>query len=279
MNIVDRIVVSTNEDPRYLQCWPLAAASWNKFFPEAAVSLAFVTNRRENDPLVTKMREFGEVELIPPQKGVKTGWLAQISRHLLAASKGKEVCLLDDIDLLPLQRRYLAGLLEKRGENRLLLVGYNAYRGKASEGKWPMVYTTAEGSVFREILEGGKRSFTAEQPPDIRNLVDSWRGMRVYDGKEDIETKGEFADESWFRVLLARWEGKRDEVPEFVPFYGTRVSRVQQIDLQKLQNGFYTDAHLPRPPCDYPEHVGRLAEFLGCGQWDVFSDYCPSLRL
>ena len=48
----DRVVVSTDEDKRFIQFVPIVSAAWKRYFPEVSLSIAFVTDRNLDDPLV-----------------------------------------------------------------------------------------------------------------------------------------------------------------------------------------------------------------------------------
>jgi hypothetical protein len=52
----DRIIVSC-DDSHFKDFWQIVAKSWNKYYPNVNISLAFVTKRNANDPLVIKMKE------------------------------------------------------------------------------------------------------------------------------------------------------------------------------------------------------------------------------
>ena len=55
----DRIIVSC-DDSHFKDFWVVVAKSWSKYFPDKKISLAFVTDREENDDLVKRMRNYGE---------------------------------------------------------------------------------------------------------------------------------------------------------------------------------------------------------------------------
>ena len=56
----DRVIVST-DDSDFRKFWPMVSMSWNKFFPEVKVTCGFVTNKSEDDKIVSEMREWGDV--------------------------------------------------------------------------------------------------------------------------------------------------------------------------------------------------------------------------
>ena len=61
-----RIITTTNENDTYLPFWPTMAQHWKNFCGFGNVTLGFITERDETDPLVEEMRQYGEVILIKP---------------------------------------------------------------------------------------------------------------------------------------------------------------------------------------------------------------------
>jgi hypothetical protein len=61
----DKVIVSCDDSPMFLDFWPIVCSAWFKFFPDVEVDLAFVTKRSNEDPVVQEMREFGDVTVYP----------------------------------------------------------------------------------------------------------------------------------------------------------------------------------------------------------------------
>jgi len=200
----DRVIVSC-DDSHFKDFWPIVSKAWAKYFPEAKVSLAFVTNRKEDDDLVIKMREYGDVHLFPVVDNIPTPNLAKMSRHILAGNFGDEVCMIEDIDTIPLQRNFILDRLSKREKGKMLFIGKEVYNGNGTdEGKFPISNITGESHFFKKIVNPDNLEYT--------DLFKSWCGVRVYDHKEAINNEPDlsgrfgFSDESLWRVLLKRYD-------------------------------------------------------------------------
>lgn len=264
--LVDRIILSTNDFPFYRDFWPTAARAWKALFPSVIVTAAFLTERAESDPIVSDMRKYGNVVLFKPIPGIPEFNLAKVIRLILAA-RMDGVCMVNDIDLIPLQRDFVDFLMSQRKEGELLLVGNKEFRDVGSS-KAMMGYATAESKVWAKLLN-----------PDgliYKDLVHSWVGLKVYDNQEDISINvgpsgagypgvpsasqhhRNFSDESLLRVLADRWGGPIRHVPRgwplrtvgYVPEPDQRaiLDRASWlVDRDKLWRGEYAQAHLPRP--------------------------------
>ena len=90
----DRIIVSTDENPMFLQFVPIVAKAWSKYFPEKKLSIAFISDRSEDDELVVRMRNYADVRIFNTIPGIPTANQAKISRHILAAEYKDEVCMI-----------------------------------------------------------------------------------------------------------------------------------------------------------------------------------------
>src|ERR1035437_9033028 len=108
----DRIIIST-DDSHFKQYWPIVSTAWKKFFPDKKISLAFVTNRNENDPIDDKMREYGEIAVSPVINGTPAANQAKRARHILAGNYGDEICMIEDSDTVPLQAEFVINVISK----------------------------------------------------------------------------------------------------------------------------------------------------------------------
>lgn len=245
----DRVIVSC-DDSHFKDFWIIVARAWQKYFPEKKLSLAFVTERSEDDELVKKMRNYGEVHLFPVVSGIPTPNLAKMARHILASNYGNEVCMIEDIDTVPLQRGFIERITSQRELGKILFVGREVYKGSGSDdGKFPISNITGESYLFKRIINPNNLS--------VENLFKSWCNIKVFDNKESIcntpdlsGVKG-FSDESLWRVLLHKSE-LSDENFCFVE----RLVDVRQywidrswwnIDKNKLESDVYVLCNFIRP--------------------------------
>jgi hypothetical protein len=104
----DRIVTSTNDNSIYLGFWKIQILSHKKFFPEKKLTIAFLTNRTQDDELVKEMIDSGiDVQLYKPIEGIPEGNHAKVLRYICASQYKNEVCCITDMDTIPLQKEYL----------------------------------------------------------------------------------------------------------------------------------------------------------------------------
>ena len=64
---LDHIVLSTNDNPKYYEFWPVVAQSWNKLFPEVNLVLAYVSYDTSS---VSELERYGRVAHYYPIDGI-----------------------------------------------------------------------------------------------------------------------------------------------------------------------------------------------------------------
>ena len=257
---IDRFIVSTNENDNYIYCWPLVAQVTKKLF-NCEISLAFITDRKENDNLVNYFRTFGDVVLYPLIDNIPSGNQAKVSRMFLSSVCENETCCINDVDILPLQSEFILNNIKDISDDKMIQVGANAYFNTKDHGKCPMIYTVAKSSVFRECINPLKLSY--------EDLLKSWMGIKKFDSMESIENSPEnFSDESLLRVLINRWVNKKNVCHIHRNFKNHKaIERIDRIDWKinrnKLMSGWYIDAHLPRPLSKKYFMVKEIANYFG----------------
>lgn len=251
---MNRVLLSTDESETYLNFFPIVAKAWKKFF-DVPVSLAFVTNRAEDDPVVVKMRKYGDVHLFKPVDNIPVGNQAKVARFYIAKYYKNEICMVNDIDTAPLSTPYFHRVLSYRKPNTVLAVGAELYKNSPDDGKFPMGEITAEGWLFGKIVN----------PLDLcfKDYVLSFKDIRVYDHKEAINTRGEFSDESLMRVLLKRNNIPVTHTPRDVDISNFWIDRSWwKLDKDKLFNGKYVLVNFLRPLNSNFRHILPIIEYI-----------------
>jgi len=269
----DRIIVSADEDNLFFEFWPIVTKAWKKFHPDVPVSLAFVSDRSYDDPMVKKLETFGEVILFPRIADIPSGNQAKISRFALASYYVDEVCMIEDIDTIPLQREFVDRVVAQRQSGELLCVGYEVYQNTPHEGKFPVSNITAEGRVFREIINPSNVSYRA--------MLEMWKGLKVFDEKESIDNPpGRFSDESLLRVLITRWGGRVRTVRRDVDIRRDWIDRSWwSINEQRLNQRQYVTCNFLRPFVENIDHFGPIIRYItGSADWQTLFIF-PPLRV
>ena len=241
---MDQIILSSNEDPKYLSFWPYVADAYKKMFPEAIVHLALLTWRDNNDPMIAAMREHGFVTTFQPVGGVAEFGQAKMIRFLLASQQDTQVCYIDDIDLFPLKKTFITNKLSQRPPNVLLCVGGEVY---GNNGCYPVSQMTAEGHVWKKFINPN------DEPYD--QLIENWSKPGELDEREEITIKLDFAQDKYFSdERLIRKLRKDNPVPikEVQRGYGNYMSATLdragwELNQGKLDRHKYENAHCCRP--------------------------------
>lgn len=190
----DKVIVSSDDSPMFLNFWPIVCQAWKKYF-DITPTLAFVSNRDSNDSLIKRLSCFGEVVVVPEVEKIPAANQAKVARFLVASSFAEQVCMIEDIDTIPLQRDFFERRLSLRPKNKVLTIGKEVYENTPHRGKFPISNITAEGSKFKELFN--PRSLSYDEA--IRSFI----GTRTFDNKEDISNPPhEFSDESLIRALI-----------------------------------------------------------------------------
>lgn len=256
----DRIIVSSDTTPKFIEFWPLISKGWHTFFGDIEVWLALVGSPKPAQ--LAELKKHGYVEVYAPVPGIPLPNQAKIARYHLAATWNDDsVNMTNDVDLLPLQTTYVCNLLRSQKPGHLLTVGTELYVGPEA-GKFTAGYLTAESSVWRRFVN----PLGFDWPSFVRSFV----GLRVCDHKEDItrtvhhEDPDTFSDESLLRALLKTNPVPVVHVPRgYAPYTARALCRANwKFDPIKLTDGTYVEAHLPRPWSEHRTKIQPLVNYL-----------------
>ena len=250
----DKVVVSTDENPDFIDFIPIVSTAWKKFFPEAELAIAFVTDRDEEDETVQKMRQYGDVGLFATVPDVPTSNQAKICRHLMAARQGSSVCMLEDVDTIPLQRAFFEERTSSHEAGKILAVGREVYGNTQGYNNFPMSTATATGNVFREIFGDKEDS----------EIVSSFVGKIKYFDKEDIsQPYPHFSDEYLLRVLIEEGAGDVIHIRRGVDVRTQWIDRsFWSVDIDKLNAGQYVTCNFLRNMRDQFSEIKPIADYI-----------------
>ena len=257
----DRIIVSS-DDSHFKNFWPIVTKAWEKFFPNKKVCLAFVTNREEEDPIILNLKKWGEVYLFPIQENIPTANQAKMYRHILASQFDNDVCMIEDIDTIPLQSNFIERILSHRKKNELLRVGSEVYKGTKDEGKFPTSNLTAESYIFKKIVNPKNLNY--------EELFKSWIDINVFDKKESVNNffgqNSEFSDESLMRVLIRIFSPSGENIREIERNIDIKNNWIDRswwkIDENKLKNNEYVICNFLRPFISNYEKIEPIVKYI-----------------
>ena len=228
-------------------------------FPDVTIHLALLTNKTEDHRLITELRKWGKVTLFKPIENIAEFAQSKMIRFILASQQHADICYIDDIDLFPLIRGFITEKTDKRPKDHLLCIGGEVYD---NNGCYPISQMTAEGYVWKQFINPLNK--------DYRQLMDEWAGEVMFDRRENINIKLDFSKDDYFsdERLLKRLM-KNNPVPKFEMkrgydnFMQSTIDRYDwKVDINKLNNHGYINAHCVRPYGLYAEEFIPLLDYI-----------------
>ncbi len=224
---LDRVILSTNNNPLYIEFWPIVAPIWQAMGLRPTLALIAT----EDCPIDTSI---GDVIRFDPIPGVTEALQAQAIRLLLPILYPNEGCLLSDIDMIPISKSYFIDNAKECPDDAMLI-----YRDKADEyhfGKFPMCYVAAKGRVYGEV-------FGIHSAEEIRQELLEWSELGY----------GWNTDEIILSSHALFWEESRGG--HLIRLGHTVSGRLDRStwfsDLHDLRITDYIDCHSPRPYTQY----------------------------
>jgi len=214
---IDRAILATNDNPDYIQFWPTAAKAWQEIVG-VRPTLALIGG---DDVMVDE--SVGDVIRFEPIEGIPSSFYAQCVRLLLPCLFPDDGCILADIDLMPLQKRFFIKKVEKYAEDEFVI-----YRNKAywfNKSRIYMCYNAAKGKTFQEIF--GLRSIE-----DIPRIIKEW--WRVGFGWD--------TDEKMLYKCLKKWGKYKTHVKKLG--YGKRLNRRIERELKFRQKRIFRQSYI-----------------------------------
>lgn len=260
---LQRVILATNNNPLYIQFWPIVAPLWQKMGLRPTLALIA-------DETCTVDTTIGDVIRFSPLQGVPESLQAQVIRLLLPILFPDDGCLISDIDMLPISRSYFfdgalvcpedafliyrncvynSGLHSHFFNNALeypeeaFLIDNNSV-SNTNMKQYPMCYVAAKGSLFRSV-------FGISTYQQIEKLIPEWAALGY----------GWSTDEILLYERVNKWEeeggGKVVRLNQDVTI--PRLDRAFWQEQNKvLDIGRYTDCHCPRPYLEYQQSIDRV---------------------
>lgn len=245
------VCLSVNDNYAYYKNAPLVYKAWKYFFPECQVALGYVCPK--NNPKVRKsdvaVKDFlsQNCDILfcaDEMGGIPTENQAKFLRYYIASSLPEDtICLIHDIDSIPLQRAYWTSHVFKNyKDNKLLAVGHDVYEGTEHQGKFPASNMMGTPKIFKRLINPNSKSYNA--------LLFDYCGIREFDDKERLDQiKNIFSDESLIRYCVVKNLGLSNVEP-----VNRNINIERQwldrswwsFDLDRIKNGNIIEANLPR---------------------------------
>ena len=220
---VDRVILASDDNPDYLEFWPLMAKAWKQLIGVKPTLFLVADESVQVDSTV------GDVIRFEPVPGMKTSYQAQVIRILAPAFFENEVSIISDIDTLPINRDYFIKSVRKVPQN-CSAVYRNNY--EVNEERYPLCYHAMKGSVCREIFELDYIDFDV-----VRVKLIEWERFGY----------GWNTDELVLTAALKKWNEETGRVCCLDLGVGSHIDKINWKYKKGRLKSRYIGAHLPRP--------------------------------
>lgn len=194
MNTIDKIVVSSDSSPMFLNYWPVVAQSWKEIFNLVPI-LVLVAPSGFDTSVISRLRDFGEVEVLEVLTDIPEANQAKLARWFYACKQKSSVVSIEDIDTIFLKSEYLEDRLKEFDPEKLLGIGSEVYEYKDGLMKFPASNLTGSGNLFAKL-------FGYRDGMSFRKFVEQFKNSKVFDNLEDpFKAPKYFSDESLIRAL------------------------------------------------------------------------------
>jgi hypothetical protein len=240
---INNAIVSSNNNPQYLEFWPFVAKAWKRI--GITPVLVFLHMKGEED-LTGELAKWGEVIPLPLTPSWDIVNQSQCSR-LYVATQLEGTHIISDIDMLPLSGEYFNGAVKEAAADAL--VSYTA--DVIEQGfylrvpQYPMCYLAGKGETFKEIIGQFK-----------------WEDFVVSFAQERF---GYGSDQRVFYKRLGAWRGKGERFITLRRGWieGRALNRIDKVKWEwteeQIDKELLYDCHMPRP---YSANSGLLDPLL-----------------
>jgi len=237
MNI-DYVVIGSNLNPLYLDFWPVISKVWKEKFSITPV-LGLICD--EDSDFIES--DFGIVKKFKQIDNLDTGLQSQIVRLYLPKLLSGN-CLISDIDILPLSKKYFKDIPKLFNENDFVIFSADNPECLATR-QFPMCYVLGNSDKYKEIfdLDLNWSDFCSH----LNSFGWGWFTDQRYLYEKVIEKK-----ESC-KFLKRGWQGLANY----------RIDRAYwRYDDNLIGDGYYIDSHLLRPYSQHKSEIDKIISLI-----------------
>lgn len=231
---IDRVILSSNDNVNYIEFWPVVAPIWKAM--GIRPTLALVGNAKVDESL-------GDVVRFTVIPGVEGSLQAQTVRLLVPILFPNEVCMISDIDMLPVSKDYFTKSAIDCPNDAFVIFRDRAYDGWGWKS-YPMCYFAAQGSTFSKV-------FGASRYEDINVIIKQWSDLKM----------GWGTDESLLYLYANSYGENGGKLIKLGHQVGPRFDRANWV-IENLDISRYIDAHCPRPYSGYKFQIDPVVQAI-----------------
>ena len=281
-------LMSCDSNPEYLDFWPVVAKACLKLGMRPV--LFYIATDENAIPAAVAG---GQVHTFEPIPDIPITIQASTLRYWGCVSYPDDVVMVNDIDLIPLSKKFFIDRLHNINNDDYVHIPpiarplpkprYGTITSDDILKNYPIdqaaylnaVYHIAHGDIMRKVL-----GFSNSWPESCRKTAPHWykinRDRKHIPPEKQIEYirshhNPSFGDEIYPSIMAAMAE-KRGERINLLPYFGDEFSWLNRgipknPDKEKLRSGYYSALHAPRP---YSKHKTAIDNFL-----NLHDSLCP----
>lgn len=263
---IDRVILASNNNKTYYDFWnPLSKVYKEKFGIQPTL-IWIGTEQEKLDCGISD--EYGDVIVVDANSKYSTASQCPWGLFWVTQFYQDEVCMICGIDEVPLSEMFTKDLVEQYTDDDYLMLIADAYlpdhwtvEGSSS----PSGYHISKGSNFMKIY-----NFESSFQDEIEKVFNSGAHeayiKRNPNGYWPVILEHPFwgTDECYFSQVLINYQGdvKIHSLNHFGLMRERRIDCMRNYevpyDLQKLNEGWYSEAHLCRPFENHKDYILRL---------------------
>lgn len=241
---IEKAIHSSNDEPFYLDFWPLVSKVWKLKFGITPILLYFGESKIDE--------QYGEVIKMKTIENVPINTCCQLSRYWHPVTEENTTFITSDIDMFPISKWYFIDQIKEIVDDKFVNLNYIK-----KNSHYPCCYNVAKGKVFKEVLKLKEtwEEFIAEncwkqisnnhKPNGLNKSLKHWS-----------------ADEIWSSKMINNFDQNR-----IVKIFREGESNYRRIDRSKWSwhksyiHEFY-DCHSLRPYSSYKYEIDNLVEAI-----------------
>ena len=243
---IDCAIVACDDNPLYLDFWPLVSKVWKEKFDITPILLY----KGDGNPST----EFGEVVKLDVDDRHEQYLYGQCSRYWYAGMLGDKVAIISDIDMFPLSKYYFIESIKDVDRNKYVHLNDVS---NTSYNQIPACYHVATGDNFNKVLNTKDKT--------LDEYIDVMKSEMVGTDLRHQHFEYWFLDERFSTKKINELLPQEDR-HFLVADPNRRIDRVQWgYNDELLKNHQYNDCHSLRPYGTYKKEIDRMLEIFHSG--------------
>ena len=221
---IDKVILSCTDDS-YFDYYKIVSLAWEQIGVETVLFLITDSNEKRDNVINFNVKNIDNI------------FISQNIRLLGPALFPDSTCIISDIDMMPMSKKYFQNNIKEFSDENFIL-----YRNKATKDTmYPICYNAAKGSLWSEI-------FSVKNKNDIVEKLGFW-----YAEQSNINERSWYFDQIILKKYLDDFFKDNNSNFKKLEDKNTGWLRLNRTDLRYRFNKFYdpnlkyTDFHMPVP--------------------------------